>query len=234
MIPEQGTPFEPGSIRSLERYQKLNSIYKINKGTFLEIGCGFGAFTELLRKNSELTFGFDINSEFIQKAKRMVNSDKLIVADSQNIPFKDNLFDSVFIIETFEHLINKKNTVFEIKRILKKDSALYISVPNKYFPIETHSIKILNKKIDGRYIPFLSMFDLIHNRIGTADRFSLRKLIKLFPPSDFTLIGYDYLMPSYESNLILKNIMKPVSIIFEKTFLKIFSLTLLAVFKVKK
>lgn len=234
MIPEKGTPFEPGSIRALERYQKLNSIYKINKGTFLEIGCGFGAFAELVRKKSELTFGFDINCDFIQNAKKMMNSDKLLVADSQNIPFKDNLFDSVFIIETFEHLINKKNTVIEIKRILKKDSTLYISVPNKYFPIETHSIKIFNKTFDGRYLPLLPMFDIIQNRIGTADRFSLSKLLKYFPSSDFTLIGYDYLMPSYESNLMLKTVMKPINNLFEKTFLKIFSLTLLAVFKVNK
>ncbi len=45
-------------------------------------------------------------------------------------PFKDESFDAVISLATLEHIIDIDHHMNEIRRILKKDGDLFLSVPN--------------------------------------------------------------------------------------------------------
>jgi ubiquinone/menaquinone biosynthesis C-methylase UbiE len=58
-------------------------------------------------------------------------SKKIIKGDLTKIPFKENYFDTVFVCDVFEHLspTDLKKALSEIKRVLKPNSYLILSVP---------------------------------------------------------------------------------------------------------
>lgn len=52
-----------------------------------------------------------------------------VVGDGQNLPFKNNLFDSIICQAVLEHVENPNQMISEIKRVLKPQGFLYIEVP---------------------------------------------------------------------------------------------------------
>lgn len=99
----------------------------------LDAGCGNGGFTNLtedrLHKGSWLekhggegTYGFDVNSDRIEEAKRKItNGTKFLVADARDIPFPNNFFDLVHENGIFHHMTNYDRSIFEIARVVKTD-----------------------------------------------------------------------------------------------------------------
>jgi 2-polyprenyl-3-methyl-5-hydroxy-6-metoxy-1,4-benzoquinol methylase len=53
----------------------------------------------------------------------------LIVADAENLPFKENVFDRILLSEVIEHLPHPSSVIWEIKRILKGKAV--ITTPNR-------------------------------------------------------------------------------------------------------
>jgi len=56
-----------------------------------------------------------------------VNSD--IVCDVQNMPFRDDSFNTIKATELFEHIENPKKGLKECHRVLQKDGHLILSIP---------------------------------------------------------------------------------------------------------
>lgn len=99
----------------------------------LEAGCGVGAQTVTLARNSpeaSIT-SIDISGESIEKAKLIAEKEKLEnvsfeVADIFNLPFGDETFDHVFICFVLEHLKNPLDALQSAKRVLKKRGTITI------------------------------------------------------------------------------------------------------------
>lgn len=107
----------------------INAIDSKNS-VILDIGCGPGVMSSLL-PDSAFCIGIDISRDQIKFAKKSTNR-CFVVGDSKNLPFNENTFDYVTLIEVIEHL-DKDNTVeilSEINRLLKKDGSLIITTPN--------------------------------------------------------------------------------------------------------
>ena len=97
---------------------KVNDIVsQYNDINLLDIGCGVGYYTYQL-KNSNPSFniyGFDIAKEALSLACRYTKNDiNWFVANSKNIPIKDNSIDVVLAMFSFV-------TPSEIERVLKSD-----------------------------------------------------------------------------------------------------------------
>ena len=58
-----------------------------------------------------------------------LNSYADIIADNHNLPFRDNSFDVIIASEVLEHSINEYQFIDELKRVSKKNSLVYISLP---------------------------------------------------------------------------------------------------------
>ena len=92
----------------------------------LEIGCGTGAQTITLSKNSPGAeiMSIDISRESLNQARKSaashhISNVKFKEADIFNLPFEDEEFDHVFICFVLEHLQNPLEALECLKRVLK-------------------------------------------------------------------------------------------------------------------
>jgi 2-polyprenyl-3-methyl-5-hydroxy-6-metoxy-1,4-benzoquinol methylase len=100
----------------------------------LEIGCGRGAFSQLVagKYPSVHLTAIDISEIAINEAKKAPGAVEFMVADAENIGFPDGSFDFIFSCETLEHVPHPKNMTKEIHRLLKPGGRFIITTEN-YF-----------------------------------------------------------------------------------------------------
>jgi len=100
--------------------------------SILEVGCGEGRSIHDLIEITENITGLDIDAKSIENAKNsFVNHSqiKFIVGDANSLPFDKGSFDYVLCIGTFANFGEEKFKVLEeMKRVLKKDGKIIISV----------------------------------------------------------------------------------------------------------
>ncbi len=127
------------------------------KGKILDIGCAKGYFLEICRKNGFQVFGVDISDYIVKAAKSYLGSKDLYKADLSNdkLPFPNNYFDVVTMIDSLEHIENPQHALREAHRLLKKGGLLCIRLPDfiKCIKEETHvnfytplSLKVILQK----------------------------------------------------------------------------------------
>jgi 2-polyprenyl-3-methyl-5-hydroxy-6-metoxy-1,4-benzoquinol methylase len=77
----------------------------------------------------------------LNKIKQRYPEIKTLKCDGRKIPLKKNSFDIVMSNATIEHVGNKRNQTKLIKEAVRLSKKLvFISTPNRYFPIDFHTI----------------------------------------------------------------------------------------------
>lgn len=98
----------------------------------LEIGVGGeGGIIINLCSNNQV-FGIDVSESAIENCKRMGLNVSLLNIDKTHLPFPDKEFDIIFAFEVFEHFSNPQFALEEIRRTLKPEGKLLISIPSTY------------------------------------------------------------------------------------------------------
>lgn len=112
-------------VKILKRHVNL-----LKNETVLEIGCGKGTGTRLIKKyfHPGETYGLDIDPEEIEKAKKKTKDKDITftVGDAAKLPYKDKMFDAIFDFGVLYHMDNWKTCLKEIKRVLKPDGQLIL------------------------------------------------------------------------------------------------------------
>jgi hypothetical protein len=77
----------------------------------------------------------------LNKIKQRYPEIKTIQCDGREIPLKSNSFDIVISNATIEHVGNKRNQTKFIKEAVRLSKKyVFISTPNRYFPIDFHTL----------------------------------------------------------------------------------------------
>lgn len=107
------------------RLRAAAGIAKVAPGSaVLDIGARDGGLRRYLPEEIRYQ-GLDIAPEFA--------SERVMIRDiSLGLPFPDATFDHVFCIEVLEHVPNPFAALTEIRRVLKDEGVLVLSVPNPY------------------------------------------------------------------------------------------------------
>ena len=116
---------------------RLVKIFKKNGfKRILDLGCGTGRHTIYFAKKGFDVYGFDSSKTGVNYTKRWLKKEKLkanvIVHDvTKRFPYPDDFFDAIISIKVIHHnkLEKVRKTIKEIKRILKKDGIIFITVP---------------------------------------------------------------------------------------------------------
>jgi ubiquinone/menaquinone biosynthesis C-methylase UbiE len=139
----------------------------------LDVGCGGGDYIIALSKNNRMCFGIDPLYEVSllkarQKAKDENCNIPLIQSVSEDLPFKDEKFDMILHFSTLQHVDDQHKTLSEIKRVLKDNGLLVVSVP-------------LNKNI-------FTLFRKIKNQEYVTKVFDIRELKKVLTENGFEIL----------------------------------------------
>jgi demethylmenaquinone methyltransferase/2-methoxy-6-polyprenyl-1,4-benzoquinol methylase len=176
------------------RKKVVEIVKKTNPTHILDIATGTGDLAINLTKTSATSIiGLDISEGMLKVGREKIkklnlsNTIKLVVGDSENIPFNDNYFDAITVAFGVRNFENLEKGLSEIYRVLKPGGTFVVletSIPTK-FPFKQgytfYSTKILpligkifsKDKVAYKYLsdsaakfPFGKAFNNILRKIG--------------------------------------------------------------------
>ena len=111
-------------------YSTVSTLIK-NK-TVLDLGCNIGYGSNILKGNAANVIGVDVSTSAIESAVRQFLCEGLDfkVIDGKSLPFNDDTFDYVISCEVIEHIVDTKQYIYEIKRVLKDRGSVVFTTPN--------------------------------------------------------------------------------------------------------
>ena len=139
--------------RLIKRFKKTLDLP--NDTTFLDIGCGTGAFCQALSAHGFDATGLDASKSMLKTAKKKtdLSADRLINADAtETLPFKDDSFDVVFA-SYVAHGLNAENRhklYQNMQRLAKKYVILH-----DYNETKRIAVSIVETLERGYYFEFI-------------------------------------------------------------------------------
>lgn len=113
----------------------FEEILTLDGKNILELGCGKAQMTRLIATNGHDRKITATEVDQIQHRKNLLIEDlpntTFVIAGSEDIPFRDDSFDVIFMFKSFHHvpveLMDK--ALKEVSRVLKPGGVVYISEP---------------------------------------------------------------------------------------------------------
>jgi len=113
------------------------ALRHLSEGTVLDVACGSGYGTALLRERGINAIGLDIDSTAVSATVREAPA---LLGSGTLMPFRSHSFDAVVSFETIEHLEARDAFVDEIHRVIRPGGKLFLSTPNANY----------TRPVDGR------------------------------------------------------------------------------------
>lgn len=144
-----------------------------------DIGCGNGELITEISRDGYKTYGADISEKRVQNLiNKGINA---VCAKGEKLPYECNSMDVVCSLECLEHVFNPIEVLNEIKRILRPNGLLFLTVPYQlYCESSMHLRQWDERKIysllkDDFYIEKLLLVPYI-NSFNMDNMFVLAKL----------------------------------------------------------
>lgn len=124
-------------LRRLDVVSRILS--KFSQKLVLDVGTADGEIPVKLIKSGKFDskiLGIDISRDLIYLAKKITKKYNLtervqyIIADSEYLPFRDAIFNSIICTAVLEHLFNLQNSINEMSRACKEKKFIIITIPN--------------------------------------------------------------------------------------------------------
>ncbi|WP_412464799.1 class I SAM-dependent methyltransferase [Flavobacterium mekongense] len=178
----------------------------------LEVGAAYGATLDYLKQKgiATETVGIDLFEDTKNK-QNYKSTDRFIFGNIENLELSefDNYFDIILLPDVLEHLIEPKSALKKLKKCLKNDGNMIVSMPN----IRHYSaFKQIFLKGDFRYEES-GIFDYTHMR------FYCRKNIQeLMETSGFKVVKQESSIKNFKGKSFTKAINLITFGIFEEFF----------------
>lgn len=96
----------------------------------LDAGCSYGYSTVYFSKKAQDIYGIDANEAHINAAKVKYPSINFTYGFIESLPYPDNYFDSIVMMDVLEHTQDKIKSLSEINRVLKIGGKFICSTPH--------------------------------------------------------------------------------------------------------
>jgi len=223
---------EPSYVWRAGQQRRLDMIVqaaekRIN-GLVLENGCGVGMYVEKLTSLGSHVIGLEYDLERAVEAR--VNSDEIINAAGEFIPFPSSTFDLILSHEVIEHVQDDRAAICEMIRLLKRGGRVVIFCPNRGYPFETHGIFWQGKYYFGNKLFVNYLPRLLRNKLAPHVRvYSKRDLQKLFNGLPVKFIERTVIFGAYDNIIarfgVFGKFLRAILQFLEATPLKSFGLS---------
>jgi SAM-dependent methyltransferase len=197
-------------------------------GRMLENGCGVGMYLEHLAPHAGCVIGLEYDFERAQEAHQ--RSSMVITAAGEELPFLSNSFDSILSHEVLEHVRDDRKYIEEMVRALKPGGIIFLFVPNRGYPFETHGVYWKGSYHFGN-IPLVHYLPARWRKhlIPHVRAYSQRNLETLLANLPVSVLHKKIIFGAYD-NIIDRfplpgNILRSILQWLEKTPLKVFGLS---------
>jgi len=96
--------------------------------SILSVGCGSGEEIRFLGRFGKV-YGIDPGEDAIRFCRAAGIGEEVTQASAEQIPFPDESFDAVFVLDVLEHVRDEAAALTQIYRVLKPGGIVVISVP---------------------------------------------------------------------------------------------------------
>lgn len=190
-------------------------------------GCGVGMYVRALRRYTPHVVGLDIDAKVLQGTRDLP---LICQAAGEFLPFPDNTFDTVLSHEVIEHVMDDRQTVAEMVRVLKPRGRAVIFCPNRLYFFETHGHYWRGQYHFGN-TPFINWLpDPLRNRLAPHVRaYTVRGLRALFNGLPVRIVHHTQIYPGYDNIIArwphLGRILRATMHALEHTPLRVFGLS---------
>lgn len=141
-----GTPLPPSIIEQIragdnfqeakKQWQLIRQFIPIKKNwRLLDAGCGFGHFVAYCLKQGYNCQGYEIEKELVEVAKEFLkikgqDPRRIALVKNYSTPYQSQRFDFINLYYVLDYVADIPHLLRELKRILKKNSCIFIVCPN--------------------------------------------------------------------------------------------------------
>ena len=193
--------------KPLAMAKRLNLIERHLRGPggrFLDCGCGCGDYVLALMKRLQLdAHGIELDNDKLNRAwSNVALQGRVVRGDLQAIDCAACTWDYAMLNEVLEHVPDDGRALKEVYRILKPGGIVFIFSPNRWFPFETHGVRL--KRSDRRvphWIPFIPYVPLAVGKLWFhywARNYWQGELAALVRSSGFAVIERAFVWVTFE------------------------------------
>ena len=130
-------PFYDRVIPFARPEQMLRVLDLPHAGTLLDAGGGTGRVAEALRPHIGSIVVADVSWGMLAQARQKELS--AASTETEHLPFPDETFDRVLMVDALHHVVHQGETVHELYRVLKPGGRLVIEEPD----LRTFAVKLI-------------------------------------------------------------------------------------------
>lgn len=167
-------------------------LSKIQFKNCLDIGCASGfMLSEVAKAFPDANYtGVDIYDKAVEHARNTYPNINFKLASAEKLPFKDSTFDLILFYETIEHVENPEKCLREIRRVLKKNGTLILTMDSGSWLFRI--VWFIWENTKGRIWKGAHLHPFHHReleRIVKKARFRVRRKILSFFGMEVTLVA---------------------------------------------
>jgi len=164
----------------------IERVGEVENKRILDVGFGSGGIAIAFNHAGAEMYGVDVEPELKDIANRNVLANgavaNLKTYEGKRLPYDDNYFDYIVCFSVVEHMSYPQEVLNEMLRVLKVGGRVLLTLPNKYYPKETHTlayfVSYMPRKLANPYLKLLKRSPLEHDNLHFYSYFDILKMLK--------------------------------------------------------
>lgn len=142
----------------------LSMVGPLKGKRVLDVGCGEGRFCRMMSARGARTFGIDPTSELIALARKDHHEGCYVRGSAESLPFRDRSFHLVVSYLTLIDIVDFREAVKEMARVLRPKGRLAIANLNSFITTRPEAW-MKDPKGHRLFVPVDNYFDAVPQRV---------------------------------------------------------------------